>query len=193
MRRNGKEKYDLIFLDIEFPNMNGVETGKYIRKVLNNNITQIAYISSKQEYAMELFKVHPLDFLKKPLDKEQLEELIDDYITISGAQKEVFRYKKGYSSHKIEVQKIMYFVRDNRKVSMYTTEGVETFYESLESIYDRIKNYGFLFIHKSYMVNYRYIQVIKYDSVIMSDNAEFSISQSRRKQIREIYNGLEGK
>ena len=76
---------------------------------------------------------------------------------------------------------------------MYTTEGVETFYESLESIYDRIKNYGFLFIHKSYMVNYRYIQVIKYDSVIMSDNAEFSISQSRRKQIREIYNGLEEK
>ena len=187
------EEMDLIFLDIEFPNMNGVETGKYIRKVLNNNITQIAYISSKQEYAMELFKVHPLDFLKKPLDKEQLEELIDDYITISGAQKEVFRYKKGYSSHKIEVQKIMYFVRDNRKVSMYTTEGVETFYESLESIYDRIKNYGFLFIHKSYMVNYRYIQVIKYDSVIMSDNAEFSISQSRRKQIREIYNGLEEK
>ncbi len=102
--------------------MNRVET-EYIRKVLNNNITQIAYISSKQEYAMELFKVHPLDFLKKPLDKEQLEELIDDYITISGAQKEVFRYKKGYSSHKIEVQKIMYFVRDNRKVSMYTTEG----------------------------------------------------------------------
>ena len=142
---------------------------------------------------MELFKVHPLDFLKKPLDKEQLEELIDDYITISGAQKEVFRYKKGYSSHKIEVQKIMYFVCDNRKVSMYTTEGVETFYESLESIYDRIKNYGFLFIHKSYMVNYRYIQVIKYDSVIMSDNAEFSISQSRRQQIREIYNGLEEK
>lgn len=87
----------------------------------------------------------------------------------------------------------MYFVRDNRKVSMYTTEGVETFYESLESIYDRIKNYGFLFIHKSYMVNYRYVQVIKYDSVIMSDNAEFSISQSRRKQIREIYNGLEEK
>ena len=76
---------------------------------------------------------------------------------------------------------------------MYTTEGVETFYESLESIYDRIKNYGFLFIHKSYMVNYRYVQVIKYDSVIMSDNAEFSISQSRRKQIREIDNGLEEK
>ena len=186
-----KEKYDLIFLDIEFPNMNGVETGKYIRKVLNNNITQIVYISSKQEYAMELFKVHPLDFLKKPLDKEQLEELIEDYILINGVQKEVFCYKKGYANHKIEIQKIKYFVRDNRKVSMFTTEGVETFYESLESIYDRVKNYGFLFIHKSYMVNYRYVQVIKYDSVIMSDNEEFSISQSRRKQIREIYNKLE--
>ena len=43
-------KYDLIFLDIEIPEMNGVEIGKYIRKKLENNVAQIVYISSKKAY-----------------------------------------------------------------------------------------------------------------------------------------------
>ena len=85
----------------------------------------------------------------------------------------------------------MYFVRNNRKVSMFTTDGEENFYESLEEIYERVKDYGFLFIHKSYIINYRFIQVMRYDHVVMTDNEEFSISQSRRKIIRDMYNRLE--
>lgn len=190
-REMEKTKYDLLLLDIELPQMNGVETGKYIRETKNDNITQIVYISSKQEYAMELFAVRPIDFLVKPLKIEQVERVIDVYIKINSEKKDIFRYKKGYSSNKIEVYKIMYFERVNRKANMFTTEGIVTFYESLESIYERLKNHGFLFIHKSYMVNYRYIQKIRYDYVVMTDDKEFPISQSRRKEIRNMYNRLE--
>ena len=52
--------YDLIFLDIELPKINGIEVGKYIREKLNNEIVQIAYISAKTEYAMELFDYRPI-------------------------------------------------------------------------------------------------------------------------------------
>lgn len=186
-----RTKYDLVFLDIELPKMNGVEIGKYIREIKNDNIMQIVYVSSKQEYAMELFKVRPIDFLVKPIDEKQLENVMDVYINLNGGMNDIFRYKKGYSSHKVEIFKIMYFVRNNRKVSMFTTDGEENFYESLEEIYERVKDYGFLFIHKSYIINYRFIQVMRYDHVVMTDNEEFSISQSRRKIIRDMYNRLE--
>lgn len=186
-----RTKYDLVFLDIELPKMNGVEIGKYIRETKNDNITQIVYISSKQEYAMELFKVRPIDFLVKPVDEEQIENVIDVYINLNSGKEDIFHYKKGYSCHKVEIFKIMYFVRNNRKVSMFTADGEETFYESLESVYERVKNYGFLFIHKSYIVNYRFIQIIRYDHVVMTDNEEFPISQSRRKIIRDMYSRLE--
>lgn len=187
----GRTKYDLIFLDIELPKMNGVEVGQYIRETKNDNITQIVYISSKQKYAIDLFKVRPIDFLLKPLNEEQIGNVTDAYMNLNGGREEVFRYKKGYSSHKVELFKIMYFVRNNRKVSMFTTDGEEVFYESLESVYERVKKYGFLFIHKSYIVNYRFIQMIRYDHVVMTDNKEFSISQSRRKIIRNMYHRLE--
>ena len=63
--------FDLIFLDIEFPKMNGVEIGNYIRNTLRNEVTQIVYISSMQTHAMELFEVRPMNFLIKPLSAGQ--------------------------------------------------------------------------------------------------------------------------
>ena len=64
--------YDLLFLDIELPKMNGVAVGQYIRETLKNETIQIAYISSKQEYAMELFEMRPINFLVKPLSEKQI-------------------------------------------------------------------------------------------------------------------------
>lgn len=174
--------------------MNGVETGKYIREVRNDNLTQIVYISSKQEYAMELFEVRPMHFLVKPLDENQMEKVLDVYIKINGGKNDRFLYKKNFALHKIEIYKIMYFVRENRKVTMTTNGGEEDiFYESLEKIYERVKKYGFLFIHKSYIINYRYVKKISYDHVVMTNDAEFSISRSRRKEIRNMCNRLEGR
>ena len=56
---------DILFLDIQFPGegINGVEVGKYIRETLNNPHMFLVYISSREEYAMELFQNQPFDFL----------------------------------------------------------------------------------------------------------------------------------
>lgn len=186
-----ENRYQLLLLDIKFPKMNGIETGRYIREVKKDNITQIAYVSAKREYAMELFQVRPIDFIVKPLKADQLEKIINIYIDIMGGMNDVFNYRKKSSHINIEMYKIMYFIRDNRKVTIVTSEGEDTFYESLEKVYERVKNYGFLFIHKSYIVNYRYIKLLRYDSVTMTDGTQLSISQSKRKEIRDMCKKLE--
>lgn len=184
-------EYDLIFLDIQLPKMNGVEIGHYIREARGDNLVQIAYISSQQEYAMELFYVRPIQFLIKPLQESSIEKVIDTYITITGEKAGVFQYKKGHEHHKAEIYRIMYFVRNGRKITMRTVDGTDEFYGSLESIYEWAEKERFLFIHKSYMVNCRYIKKIGYEQLVMMDGAEFPISQSRRKEIRERYRGME--
>lgn len=55
----------------------------------------------------------------------------------------------------------------------------------MEQIYSELKNYNFLFIHKSVIVNYMYIAKIRYTEVEMMDGEVFSISQSRRSAIRK--------
>ena len=79
-------RFNLIFLDIELCEINGVEVGKKIREELNDEITQIVYISAKESYAMELFDIRPLNFLVKPLKIEKLNTFLNSKESIRQQQ-----------------------------------------------------------------------------------------------------------
>ena len=66
------EYYDLIFLDIEFKMSSGIEVGKLIRDQMKNDATHIVYISAYSNYALDLFKIRPLDFLIKPFEDKEI-------------------------------------------------------------------------------------------------------------------------
>ncbi len=68
---------DILFLDIELLQKNGIEIGAFIRDEMGDTDTHIVYISSKQGYAMELFKMQPLEFLVKPISAVQLKEVLE--------------------------------------------------------------------------------------------------------------------
>ena len=68
--------WDVLFMDIEMPTINGVEAGKRVREQLQNYSLKIIYVSSRQEYAMDLFKVDTFDFLIKPVAYEELEAVL---------------------------------------------------------------------------------------------------------------------
>lgn len=179
--------YDIIFLDIRMPEMSGLDTGKYIREILKNEIVQIAFISAKECYAMKLFEYRPINFLVKPVNYKKIRKVIDKYLVISEQNNHVFTYKKGYEFFSVPMSDILYFESKNRKIIIVTKNGSDEFYDSMENIYSFVKNNKFLYIHKSIVVNYRYIKKFSYDQVTMSDGKILSISQSRRKQIREMH------
>ena len=64
---------DILFLDIELGKVNGILIGRMIRSALENESTQIVYVSSKESYALQLFKNRPLDFLVKPSKQLKIE------------------------------------------------------------------------------------------------------------------------
>ena len=176
--------YDLIFLDIEFSTMNGVEIGKHIRDVLNNESVQIVYISSKQQYAMALFDIRPLNFLIKPITQDRLREIMDKFLKLSEMDLSFFRFRMGKEHLKLPVSEIIYFSSSGRTVTLYTTAKNYTFYGSLDEIDDELKNGQFLYIHRSFLVNYQYIRHYEYEQVTLLDGTVLPVSQPRRKQIR---------
>jgi len=101
--------FDMIFLDIELKMMSGIEVGKKIREEMNNESTQIVYISGKDSYAMELFEVRPLNFLIKPLTYEGVEKVFKLTLKLTQEGKQVFQYEVGRVFHKIPVKDILYF------------------------------------------------------------------------------------
>ena len=184
-----ERKYDLIFLDIELPDMDGIAIGSYIRETLHDEQVQIAYISMRREYALRLFDFRPINFLIKPLEQEKIKKVIDKYLILAENGMQLFAYKKKFQYYKISLEEVLYFESKGRKIHIYTLDGKQDdeFYGSMEDVYSKVKRNQFLFIHQSFIVNFRYVSKYKYEFVELVNGVELSVSQSRRATIRTMY------
>jgi len=184
--------YDLIFLDIEFAKneINGVEVGRFIRDTHQNNTVSIVYISWEKKYSMQLFDIRPLNFLIKPLMYEKIEQVVKTFLKISGLRTEVFIYKSGHDTCKVQMKDIVFVESNDRKLILHIIGGrKEEFYGALRDVYEQqLKKFDFLFIHASYVVNYDHVTAIKYSQLFLTDNkTPIPISQNKRNEVRERY------
>lgn len=133
----------MFFLDIEIEFMNGVQVGRFIREKLQDDNTLIVYMSSYTKYAMELFEVRPMDFLIKPLNEKKIIKALETGTKLLHKGEVSFQYKQGRNWNKTYIRNIIYFKAKDREVEMITQNGTITFYEALESIYEKFQIIGF--------------------------------------------------
>ncbi|MBI4855727.1 MAG: response regulator transcription factor [Acetobacterium woodii] len=181
-----QHNFDLIFLDIEMKGLNGLELGRKIREEMDNQITQIVYVSGRDSYFRELFEVRPMNFLSKPVEPDKVIKDIELAMKLINRLGGLFSYKKGSDTHKLPIKNIIYFQSINREIKIVTTTGEELFYGKLQDVFHQVAKYQFMNIHKSYIVNYEYIAKFRYDEVVMSNSVCLPISQLKRKEVRGL-------
>ena len=181
-----REPADLIFLDIGLPGMDGVQLGVYIRNILEDEVTDLVYISSKTGYAMELFQCRPIDFLIKPLTYQRVEQVMDVIIKRNSVRSRTFEFQKDGISQKIPLKEIMYFKSNNKQIHIITCSGGEkVFYGKLGKIAGCLPDSVFLLIHKSFFINCDYVEEYRYEWVKMINGDLLPISKAHRKTVRE--------
>lgn len=178
-----QEKYDLIYLDIELDVCNGVDVGRYIREELLDDFTQIAFISAKSSYALELFQVRPIHFLVKPFTPKQVIEVLEKALELQGRQTKIFHYRSGKLEKKISYKDIMYFSSDEKKVIIHMRDQEDYFYGKLSEL--QLPFTDFVQIHQSFIVNKQYVIRFKFDCVLLSNAEELPISRRYRSLVRE--------
>lgn len=177
-------RFDLIFLDIELKGLNGIKIGKIIRDELYDEITQIVYISSKQEYAMELFENRPLNFLLKDSSSSEIIRVLEKGINLINSQNNFFEFIYNRNFCKLSYKDIIYFESDNKKINLVTNSEIYNFYGKISTIISNLHSMDFIQIHKSYVINYLYLTEVQTDAVIMSTGIKLPISQTFKKQFR---------
>lgn len=172
---------DILFLDINLPNMNGVDVGKYIREKKNNQRMQILYISSETSSAMELFQVHPYDFLIKPIEKEIIINTLNKLLEIDHMDERFFLYQINRVEYKIMYGKIMYISSNNKHINVSLSEGtVESFVGKLNDVADKLPT-QFVRVSQSFIINLKYVRSYRSDKVVMENNEEINITTPYRK------------
>jgi len=194
--KNGTH-YDLIFLEVEFGKMseclNGIQIGTKIREEYNDMITQIVYISANTKYALELFQNNPLGFLVKPLNGDCILKVIRKLLNLAAPHSNAFIYYFCRDSFKIKVNDISYLCSEGKKVIIYLNNGeLVSYYGSLEKAYtEQLIRYDFLYIHRSYIVNFDYISAFQYMNVLLFNEKVLPISRLKRKEIKKRHIEIE--
>lgn len=178
--------FDLIYLDIELENMNGIEVGRQIRKLHKDYSTEIVYISGNEGYDRQLFDVQPLHFIPKPINPfiiiEDFELALERTHKIGG----FYRYQKGYDIYKVPINDIIYFESQNREIRIVTVDREDFFYGKMEDISLSVSEYQFFQIHRSYLINYIHAFILRYSNVVMSNGSILPISRARRQDFRNL-------
>nr|WP_312577108.1 LytTR family DNA-binding domain-containing protein [Sedimentibacter sp.] len=179
-------KYDLIFLDIEMGEINGVDVGHYIRDELKDYIVKIVYISSKTGYDRQLFDLQPFNFLPKPLDRKKVVRVIKLAIKLLEMENNIFPFKTGTKTHRLPIRDIIYFESTGRQIKLVSLNGTFYFYGAVDSIREQLSKSRFIVPHRSYIVNYDNAQEIKKDEIKMCNGDIIPISRLKAKEVREF-------
>lgn len=180
-----EHSFELVFLDIEMENMNGIDVGQFFRQLNSNEIVQIVYISAKESYAMQLFQNRPFDFLVKPITDERLCACLSEYIRIHCMHPQYFEYMIERHKECVAVSQILYFESIRKRLRMMTTHGEVFFYGKISDVSNCSFSNQFISIHQSYLVNAVHITAFHADEVVVSNRERLKVSRSHQKYVKE--------
>lgn len=141
----------------------------------------------------ESFIVRPFRFLLKPVNEIQIESCFGAACEEISSSDSYFRYSYQRLNHKVPIRDILYFESKRRKVYIVTEKEVLELYGKLNDIEKSLKasKTAFLRVHQSFLVNYKHVDGLAYDFVVMDNGKRISISEDRRRQISEQYCAME--
>lgn len=170
------QEVDLMFMDIQMPQINGVEFLKSLR-----NPPKVIITTAHSEYAIEGFELDILDFLLKPITFERFLKSVnkyflskseedmaktDDTIVASGNQQEDYIYvKENKKVIKIPLHEILYIEGLSEYVQIHTSNRKIVTKNSMSTMASRLPDPGFVRIHKSYIVSLAKIRAFTSSSI----------------------------
>lgn len=182
------EKFDIIFLDINMKEMNGIETAKKIREI--NGKVYIVFITAYADYAIEGYQVEAVRFVLKDVLEEMLKESIDTIIRKMQIENRKIKYHFVEGEREISIEKIRYIEnQQHRQIFHIDGKSRQEFhmYGKLDDIEKDLCSYGFIRIHKSFLINVYKISTMKNYKVSLVTGETFSVPRGRYKEIKEEY------
>ncbi len=190
-RKIEKSIYDIIFLDIDMPEINGFELAETLTLV-KPNIT-IVFISHLEHLVFRSFRFKPFGFVRKSYLEKDIDYVIDEYKKEQSKRREIYFFKTVYEESSVSVSDIIYFESMGHDIYMHTTDnkyklkrerGKEL---SMKTLSEQFEKKGFIRIHKSFLVNFRYIYKINKNNVELKEGKPIDINPHNVKEIRDRF------
>lgn len=182
---NYKSNFDMIFMDINMPNINGMEASKEIRLI--DNTVLIIFITNLAQYAIKGYEVDALDYVLKPITYYDFELKMTRAVRIirERAGKGIM-LKFDDKTKKILLKDILYIEIISHKIIFHTFEGISISTGTLKNIEKMLDSNMFGRCNSCYLVNFMHVKYIK-DDCILIEKEILKMSRSKKNKFVEQF------
>ena len=188
-----REKVDLIFLDINMPDISGIQ----LIQTLSAR-PMIIFTTAYSHYAVESYDLNAIDYLLKPITFERFLAAVNKAETLFAMKtkaivkndvSETVFIKSGPQTHHLKISDILYLQKDGNYITIILKDKKILIRENMTDIFDIVPQEAFVRVHKSFVVAIRHISMIEVHQLVIN-NEKIPIGSTYREPLR-VRLGLE--
>lgn len=179
-----EDTIDLLFLDIELGDMNGIEILPQLEET--DNVSRVIFVSSHEDMVFRSFGIKTLSFIRKPVKYEEVEKWIT--IALNENMKNIiYEYYVQQERRVFKMEDLYYLEGAGSYTYLNLKRKRELVSERLKCWEMKLQNAPMVRVHKSYLVNMFNIKRWEGDRVILENGAELAVGRQYRKKAQSIF------
>lgn len=187
----GMKDYDLVLMDIDMPNLNGIETAKALRKV--DQSATLIFVTNMAQYAISGYEVNAIDFILKPVNRYSFAIKIKRAISRTAKKNDnAIQIKMDGTIFLVHMYQIMYLEVDGHYVIFHTTQGDYKEYTTLKLAQKRINSSHFVQCNQSFLINMKYIESVSRESVTVGGTVIYISRKMKTEFMNAVLDFLGG-
>lgn len=177
--------FDLAFLDVEMPEMDGISVAKELKR--RNSRVVLFLVTAFDQYLDEAMDLHVFRFFEKPLNIQRLYASLDKAMEyLDETYVDVFFYGED-GTKKVCVDNIILVKTENRKTYVLTTNGEFITRETMDDWRKKIPNTFFCAVHKSFLINLHYVTAYHYRELYLNEKIRIPISSRNQAAFHKYW------
>ncbi len=183
---NSNNNFDIVFLDIEMPDLNGIELGKKLQ--MSNPDLVLIYITAYNHYLDEALDLGITRFFDKPIDSKRFYKGLDKAIEkLDKTEVHIHLKDSNNGIVTVKMNNIIMVEIEKRKTRIVTKDGIYHSKNSIKTWRERLNKSYFESPHNSYIVNTNYITYFCKEYIILDNEYNVPISYPRRVEFKKKF------
>ena len=171
---------NLIFLDIEMHNLDGMATAQALRRW--NSQAIIVFVTAYDDYVFQGYDVKALNYILKPYEPQRIKTVLAEALSLlEQREPEIYQVETKAGVYNLPLKNTLYFMSDKRKIIAVTTTEKIDFYGKLDDLQPKLPPY-FVRCHRRYLVNLHFVASVVQDKARVGEET-LPVSRSHYQEL----------
>lgn len=177
-----KQVFDVLFLDIDMPGMDGMQIAETIRE--ENQYVKIVFVTNKEECVFQGYRYGAFRFIRKSCFEQELPETMASLENFFDSVNELIVFKKPRGTFSKKISEIRYIEAQGHNMTVNCGDTTEQVTGTIREYEKMLSAKGFIRIHNGFLVNFRNIYSIEQKDIVLDDGKKLPMSRNRTNETK---------